>query len=149
MQTVVLIFPFFLFFSFLSPPSCANTREYLRRRGRRLETNSWRDQVLSLSLSLGKFILAQSFTFYIENFAAMYPSANSDTILERSTFARYPLPSPLFILENARYSVLLIESSRPRIFISFLARCVCRWNPMGQGKPIFQKAREEFREGRN
>lgn len=98
-----LIFLFSFFSFFLSPPGCANTRdrEYLCRRGRTRD-GFVEGSGISLSLSFCWKVYSspiESFT-YIENFAAMYSYIqciyNSDTILDRSTFARYFPPSLLF-----------------------------------------------------
>lgn len=132
-------FFFFFFLSFfLSPPGCANT-EIENIEGEGLETNSWRDH-FSLSLFWKVYSSSiESFT-YTENFAAMY-SINPDTVVLDFCPIFFPLLSlsPLFILENAHYSVVLIEL-RPRIFISFLALCLQK-NPMEQGKPILHGSR--------
>lgn len=143
-----LIFLFSFFSFFLSPPGCANTRdrEYLCRRGRTRD-GFVEGSGISLSLSFCWKVYSspiESFT-YIENFAAMYSynSIQLYTTLIRSSIVRllpdiFP-PLSSFILENAHYSVVLIEL-RPRIFIPFLALCLQK-NPMEQGKPIFHDSR--------
>lgn len=82
-------FFFFFFLSFfLSPPGCANTERISKGK----DSRRIRGGIISLSPSLGKFILAQSNRLLIQRIS---PQCIRSILIPSSTFARYFSPSSL------------------------------------------------------